>query len=156
MDVNWEGRERERERERQKERGKKNVPSEIHLGATGFHAPARPEGFALVEWCSGANVLTGQCVYGCGDGSMLRIFPTCFSYAYRVYFLRLLLAQANMPALPPIQLCNLGHSALLEPHLVPQRREEVRFRELALQPLDGRVAEVVIVVVANHHCVYNR
>jgi hypothetical protein len=59
------------------------------------------------------------------------------------------LIKLNGPALPPIQLRDQCNPALLEPLLIPQRREEVRIGELLLYALRGRVTQVVVVAVAD-------
>lgn len=62
--------------------------------------------------------------------------------------------ELDVLALPPVQLRAQVNVALVEPLLVPQRREEVRAGELLLYALYGRVAQVVVVVVTYDHEVY--
>lgn len=58
-----------------------------------------------------------------------------------------------MSAFPPIQLRDIGDAALQKPVFVAEGREEMRIGELLVQPLDSRVAEMVVVVVADDDCV---
>jgi hypothetical protein len=66
-----------------------------------------------------------------------------------------ILLKNNIPTLPPIQFRHLRHPAFFKPRFIPQRREEMRRGEFRLQALDGRVAEVVVVVVTYDHGVDN-
>lgn len=45
-----------------------DLPGEVDFYAAGIYHPACPEGFAFVEWCSGADVLAGERADGRCDG----------------------------------------------------------------------------------------
>lgn len=59
--------------------------------------------------------------------------------------------QLNVSTLPPIQFRNIRHPAVFKPHLIPQRREEMRVWELLRYALDSRITQVVVVIVTYNH-----
>ena len=64
--------------------------------------------------------------------------------------------QGDLFALPPVQLGDLGNPAFFKPCLVAQWGEVVGFGKLFLQPLDGGVAQVIIMVMADDHGIDKR
>lgn len=146
------------EGERGRRGGGGGVPCEIDACAARGDAPACPEGFAFVEGGARADVLAGQGA-DCGGDAVGRGFGGAGD-GYGAGGVEAVFGldgvELHVSCLPPVQLGHVLHAALLKPHSVAQGREVVRFGELLLQTLDGRVAQMVVVVVAYHHDIDRR
>jgi hypothetical protein len=128
-----------------------NVPAEPDLCAARLDAPARPERLALVERRPGTNVLTRQCANRRYDAALIAV---SIGRAQRHIPALILFLELDVPGLPPIQLRAQLDATLVEPLLVSQRCKVVRVRELLMYALDGRVAQVVVVIVAYDYEIY--
>lgn len=101
-------------------------------------------------------MLTRQCPNSRGDDAttahvLVRICIATRNNRYGV----ILFLQLHVSSLPPVQLGHFGHAALKKPLLVAQGRKIMCLRKLFVQPLDGRVTKVIIVIVTDNDGVYN-
>lgn len=123
------------------------VACEVEVCAAGGDAPACPEGFALVEGGAGADVLAGEGADGGGWGGVVWGGGESGGGGGWDGF------QGDLSTLPPVQLGNLVNPTSFKPDLVTQGSEIVSSRELLLQALNSGIAQVVVVIMANHHSI---
>lgn len=122
-----------------------NVPAEPDLCASRLDTPTRPERLALIEWRPSTDVLTWQ---RANRRCYADLVALSIGRAQRHVPALILFLELDIPAFPPIQLRAQLDAALVEPLLVSQRCKVVCVGKLLLYALDGRVAQVVVVVVA--------
>ena len=64
--------------------------------------------------------------------------------------------ELDLPRIPPIQLCYVGDATFLKPLLIPQRHEEVGVWVFLHDPQRCRMAQVVVMIMADDHSIDER